>query len=221
MLAAGVAHEVNTPITGISSYAQMLLADTSADDPRRKLLEKVEKQTFRAARIVNSLLEFARDRQREEAPVEVTSQLVECLELLKERIEESKIELEWEPPGKDILVMGNEGELQQIFSNLIVNAADAIGTEGGRFRVTLEANDEWVWVTFEDSGPGIPPAELEKIFQPFYSTKLGKGGTGLGLSISFNIARRHGGEIRVISHPGEGSSFIVELPRHHPEITSD
>jgi signal transduction histidine kinase len=221
MLAAGVAHEVNTPITGISSYAQMLLADTSADDPRRKLLEKVEKQTFRAARIVNSLLEFARDHQREEAPVEVTSQLVECLELLKERIEESKIELEWEPPGEDILVMGNEGELQQIFSNLIVNAADAIGTEGGRLRVTLEANDEWVWVTFEDSGPGIPPAELEKIFQPFYSTKLGKGGTGLGLSISFNIARRHGGEIRVISHPGEGSSFIVELPRHHPEITSD
>ena len=220
MLAAGVAHEVNTPITGISSYAQMLLADTSAEDPRRKILEKVEKQTFRAARIVNSLLEFARDRQRQEAPVDVTSQLAECLELLKERIEESKIELEWEQPGNDILVMGNEGELQQVFSNLIVNAADAIGTEGGQLRVTLEANDEWVWATFEDSGPGIPPAELDKIFQPFYSTKLGTGGTGLGLSISFNIARRHGGEIRVISHPGEGSSFIVELPRHHPDVTT-
>jgi PAS domain S-box-containing protein len=220
MLAAGVAHEVNTPITGISSYAQMLLADTSAEDPRRIILEKVEKQTFRAARIVNSLLEFARDRQRQEAPVDVTSQLAECLELLKERIEESKIELQWEQPGEDILVMGNEGELQQVFSNLIVNAADAIGTEGGRLRVSLEANDQWVWASFEDSGPGIPPAELDKIFQPFYSTKLGTGGTGLGLSISFNIARRHGGEIRVISHPGEGSSFIVELPRHHPEVTA-
>jgi PAS domain S-box-containing protein len=134
MLAAGVAHEVNTPITGISSYAQMLLADTSAEDPRRKILEKVEKQTFRAARIVNSLLEFARDRQREEAPVELTSQLAECLELLRERIEEKKIELEWEQPGEDILVMGNEGELQQVFSNLIVNATDAIGAEGGRLR---------------------------------------------------------------------------------------
>ncbi|MGB6336384.1 MAG: ATP-binding protein [Thermoanaerobaculia bacterium] len=220
MLAAGVAHEVNTPITGISSYAQMLLAETSAEDPRRKILEKVEKQTFRAARIVNSLLEFARDRQREEAPVEVTSQLAECLELLKERIEENKIELEWEQPGEEILVMGNEGELQQVFSNLIVNAADAIGTKDGRLRVTLETNDDWVWASFEDSGPGIPPAELDKIFQPFYSTKLGEGGTGLGLSISFNIARRHGGEIRVISHPGEGSSFIVELPRHHPVVTT-
>jgi PAS domain S-box-containing protein len=220
MLAAGVAHEVNTPITGISSYAQMLLADTSAEDPRRQILEKVEKQTFRAARIVNSLLEFARDRQREEAPVEVTSQLAECLELLKERIEENKIELEWEQPTEDILVLGNEGELQQVFSNLIVNATDAIGSEGGRLRVALEANDQWVWASFEDSGPGIPTAELDKIFQPFYSTKLGTGGTGLGLSISFNIARRHGGEIRVISHPGEGSSFIVELPRHHPKNTA-
>ena len=152
--------------------------------------------------------------------MEVTSQLAECLELLSERIEEKKIELEWEQPGEDILVMGNEGELQQVFSNLIVNATDAIGDEGGRLRVTLEATDQWVWASFEDSGPGIPPAELDKIFQPFYSTKLGKGGTGLGLSISFNIARRHGGEIRVISHPGEGSSFIVELPRHHPKETT-
>lgn len=128
--------------------------------------------------------------------------------------------MEWEQPGEEILVMGNEGELQQVFSNLIVNAADAIGTKGGRLRVTLETNDDWVWASFEDSGPGIPPAELDKIFQPFYSTKLGEGGTGLGLSISFNIARRHGGEIRVISHPGEGSSFIVELPRHHPVVTT-
>jgi two-component system NtrC family sensor kinase len=220
MLAAGVAHEVNTPITGISSYAQMLLADTAPEDPRRDLLEKVEKQTFRAARIVNSLLEFARDRQRDEGPVEVTSQLAECLELLKERIEENKIELVWKPPSDEILVMGNEGELQQVFSNLIVNAVDAIGAEGGRLEVALEAGDEWVWATFEDSGPGIPPAELDKIFQPFYSTKLGNGGTGLGLSISFNIARRHGGEIRVVSHPGEGSKFIVELPRYRPAATT-
>lgn len=221
MLAAGVAHEVNTPITGISSYAQMLLAETAPGDPRRSLLEKVERQTFRAARIVNNLLEFARDRQREDAPVEITSQLAECLELLRERIEESRIELQWERPGEDLLVMGDEDELLQVFSNLIVNAVDAMGTAGGRLTVRLEADDEWIWATFEDSGPGIPPADLDKIFQPFYSTKLGRGGTGLGLSISYSIARRHGGEIRVISQTGKGSRFIVELPRHHPEVDTD
>ncbi len=224
MLAAGVAHEVNTPITGISSYAQMLLSETPEGDPRRVLLEKVEKQTFRAARIVNSLLEFARDRQPDEVPVALRPLIGECLELLKERLLESEIVLEWRPPDENVLVLGSEGELQQVFTNLVINALDAMAQIGkqGKLLVELEVRDKWIVVSVEDNGPGIGSKELDKIFQPFYSTKLAEGGTGLGLSISYNIVRRLGGELRVVSHRGEGSRFIVELPRFEsqPEQTS-
>jgi two-component system NtrC family sensor kinase len=212
MLAAGVAHEVNTPITGISSYAQMLLAETPEGDPRRELLEKVEKQTFRAARIVNNLLDFARKPDGEQASVPLATLLNECLVLLKERLVSKNLHLDWKQPEEEIRVKGNVGELQQVFTNLIVNAIDAL-EDGGQLKVQLEADARWVWASVEDNGHGIPMEDLEKIFQPFYSTKLAKGGTGLGLSISYNIVHRHGGEIRVVSHSGEGSRFIVELPR--------
>ena len=223
MLAAGVAHEVNTPITGISSYAQMLLSETPEGDPRRRLLEKVEKQTFRAARIVNSLLDFARDRQHAEVPVSLRPLIGESLELLKERLLESDTLLEWNAPDEEILVLGHEGELQQVFTNLVINALDAMAQtdEQGKLQVELDLRDKWIVVSVEDNGPGIASKELDKIFQPFYSTKLAEGGTGLGLSISYNIVRRHGGELRVVSHRGEGSRFIVELPRleSRPEQT--
>jgi len=215
MLAAGVAHEVNTPITGISSYAQMLLDSTPLDDPRRELLEKVEKQTFRASRIVNNLLDFARQPNGERTPVSLTTLLNECLVLLKERLLAKNVRLEWQQPAEEIRVHGNTGELQQVFINLVINAVDVLEDEGV-LQVNLEADDRWVWASIEDNGPGIAMPDLEKIFQPFYSTKLSKGGTGLGLSISYNIVRRHGGEIRVVSHRGEGSRFIVELPRLLP-----
>jgi len=220
MLAAGVAHEVNTPITGISSYAQMLLKDTPADDPRRELLEKVEEQTFRAARIVNNLLDFARKPSSERAPVSMAPLLDECLVLLKERLHSKNVRLEWQQPTEEIRVQGNVGELQQVFTNLVVNAVDAL-ENAGVLQVHLEADDRWVWASIEDNGPGIAIQDLERIFQPFYSTKLSKGGTGLGLSISYNIVRRHGGEIRVVSQRGEGSRFIVELPRIQPNDGAD
>ena len=216
MLAAGVAHEVNTPITGISSYAQMLLADTPQNDPHYEILKKVERQTFRAARIVNNLLEFARDRQKEKKPVALTPLLAESLDLLGERRAKRKIELDWTPPKEEVLVMGCDGELQQVFTNLIVNALDAMTETGGRLKICLGETDSKITVRVCDTGPGIPPEKIEKIFQPFYSTKLNRGGTGLGLSISYDIVQRHGGDLRVESRPGEGACFVVELPRLAP-----
>jgi two-component system, NtrC family, sensor kinase len=216
MLAAGVAHEVNTPITGISSYAQMLLDDTSPGDPRYEILKKVERQTFRAARIVNNLLEFARKRQSEPKPVAMAPLISESLDLLSDRCAKRRIDLQWEPPGERIQVMGCDGELQQVFTNLILNAIDAMSETGGRLAVDVEASESKVVVRVKDSGPGVPPDKLEMIFQPFYSTKLNRGGTGLGLSISYEIVRRHGGDLRVVSQPGEGAAFVVELPRYHP-----
>jgi PAS domain S-box-containing protein len=234
MLAAGVAHEVNTPITGISSYAQMLLDDTSPEDPHYEILKKVERQTFRAARIVNNLLEFARRRQNEPKPVTLAPLLAECLDLLGDRLSKRHIEVCWTPPAETsepLQVMGCDGELQQVFTNLVLNALDAMTPsapaaallpaidKGGRLTVTLEANGPWVAVRVRDSGPGIPPEKLEMIFQPFYSTKLNRGGTGLGLSISYDIVRRHGGDLRVESRPGEGACFLVELPRYRPSAS--
>jgi len=216
MLAAGVAHEVNTPITGISSYAQMLLEDTAPSDPHYELLKKVERQTFRAARIVNNLLEFARKRQNEKKPVTLAPLVNECLDLLGDRLGKRRIEIAWTAPEEKIQVMGCDGELQQVLSNLILNAMDAMSEKGGKLTVGIEAAGSTVTARVCDSGPGIPPDKLEMIFQPFYSTKLNRGGTGLGLSISYEIVRRHGGDLRVVSQPGEGACFLMELPRYQP-----
>ncbi|MDP9120323.1 MAG: ATP-binding protein [Acidobacteriota bacterium] len=219
MLAAGVAHEVNTPITGISSYAQMLLAETSESDPHYAILKKVERQTFRAARIVNNLLELARNRQRERHPVAISPLLGECLELLGERLDRKRIEVRWSPPAREaetIQVLGSDGELQQVFTNLLLNGLDAMSAQAsGVISVDLTADDAWVQVAVRDTGPGIPPDRLDAVFQPFFSTKLQRGGTGLGLSISHDIVERHGGSVKVASTPGLGACFVVELPRHH------
>ncbi len=215
MLAAGVAHEVNTPITGISSYAQLLLDETPEDDPRHGLLRKMERQTFRAARIVSSLLEFARNRRSEQRSVALGAVVSNALEELGERLAECKIDLFWAPPGSDVNVFGCETELVQVFVNLITNAMDAMRS-GGTLRVDLTVAGERVQVSLADTGPGIPDEQLAKIFQPFFSTKLAEGGTGLGLSISYEIVRRHGGEIAVESTPGQGSRFTVALPLEAP-----
>jgi len=212
VLAAGVAHEVNTPITGISSYAQMLLADTAQEDPRYGLLKKVEKQTFRAARIVNNLLNLARKRSGERHQLDIVPLLSESLDLLLEKLADRRVSLVWEPPTEKVEVFGNEGELQQVFTNLILNGVDAMGREGGTLTVDVTCDETWTSVGIEDTGSGIAPAELENIFRPFYSTKIAQGGTGLGLSISHDIVRQHGGDVRVVSDPGNGSRFVVELP---------
>ncbi|HEV7516323.1 MAG TPA: ATP-binding protein, partial [Thermoanaerobaculia bacterium] len=222
MLAAGVAHEVNTPITGISSYAQMLLAETAESDPHYDILKKVERQTFRAARIVNNLLEFAKNRQNERRPVALAPLLTESLDLLGDRLSKRRIELDWQLPAPEtpttpaITVLGCDGELQQVFTNLLLNALQAMNEKGGKLTVRLEADAASVRVHIADTGPGIPPERLPRVFEPFYSTKLASGGTGLGLAISHDIVRRHGGSLSVESEPGAGARFTVELPRLAP-----
>ena len=211
MLAAGVAHEVNTPITGISSYAQMLIAETPDSDPRLDLLRKVEKQTFRAARIVNSLLELARDRPEGARPVDLGELLGESADLLRERFAKRRVTVHYERPAAPVMVEGNDGELQQVFSNLLLNAADAM-SDGGDLHLAVAARDGAAYATVRDSGPGIPAAARDKIFQPFYSTKVGQGGTGLGLAISLSIVERHGGKLRAENHPQGGAEFTLELP---------
>lgn len=229
VLAAGVAHEVNTPLTGISSYAQMLLADTDASDPRRELLQKVERQTFRASRIVNGLLEFARKRDHESGPVTLPALLEETVDLLRERLAARAVLVEWHLPAETPTISGSEGELQQVFTNLLLNALDAAPEQGGRIVIAIEslpgsgsdpkgdpAPDgpvELVRVRIEDNGSGIEAQHLARVFEPFYTTKTGKGGTGLGLAISRSIIEQHGGRILVESRGKDlGCRFVVELP---------
>jgi hypothetical protein len=213
IMAAGVAHEVNTPLTGISSYAQMLLAETEVTDPRYQLLRKVERQTFRAARIVNNLLELARSRQPDPEPVAVDAVMTECLDLLRERFASQGIDVAWSEPSEPAFASANESELHQVFNNLLINAIDAMETTGGTLTATVNGDGDSVVVTIEDTGIGITDELLPQIFQPFVSTKVKTGGTGLGLSLSYEMVRRAGGEIEARNLPAGGCSFTVRLPR--------
>ncbi len=210
ILAAGVAHEVNTPIAGLSSYAQLLLADTSPGDPRYEILKKMERQTFRAAHLVNNLLEFARPR----TPARVWTDLRDVLSSAAESVEAAlgswPLSVQVEGDDEPVWVLGDPRELEQVFVNLLSNARDA-SPDGRPITCSLRQEGETARVTIADCGAGLPSGTGEKLFQPFFTTKK-SGGTGLGLAISRDIARRHGGDIRLEPREGGGACAIVTLP---------
>ena len=210
VLAAGVAHEVNTPIAGLSSYAQLLLAETAPGDPHYSILKKMERQTFRAAHLVNNLLEFARPRQRTPQKTDLRGVLANAAESVETALAGRELELEADPDGQPAFVIGDARELEQVFVNLLTNARDA-SPDGGVVSCRLERCGETARVTVADRGPGLTPAAAERVFQPFYTTKK-SGGTGLGLAISRDIVRRHGGEILLAARDGGGAEARVELP---------
>lgn len=209
VLAAGVAHEVNTPIAGLSSYAQMLLSETSPGDPRYTILKKMERQTFRAAHLVNNLLEFARPRPRTPQKTDLKTVLANAAESVETTFAGRTLTLDLDGDGP-ALVIGDARELEQIFVNLLTNARDA-SPEGTEVVCRLERAGESLRVTIADRGAGVAGG-AEKVFQPFYTTKK-SGGTGLGLAISRDIVRRHGGEIALVPRDGGGTEARVDLPR--------
>ena len=212
VMAAGIAHEVNTPITGISSYAQMLLQATEDEDPRYETLKKVERQTFRASRIVNSLLSLARNQDLDPQPVRLVELIRECAELLRDQAARNQVTIALDLPSEEKIVSGSDGQLQQVFTNLFQNAREAMKDDGGTIAVALRTRGRWIETTVTDSGPGIAREARGRIFEPFYSTKQKTGGTGLGLSISHEIVRRHGGELRLApAGEGGGTCFLVRL----------
>jgi signal transduction histidine kinase len=211
LLAAGVAHEVNTPLTGISSYAQMLRKEVEAGDPKAELLEKIERQTFRASKIINSLLNFSRSSGAELEPLDVNKLVLDVLSLLEPQLGGASIKLRKEFGDGLPRVRGNENRLQQVFFNLILNAKDAM-PKGGWLTVVTRADDDTVIAEIKDTGHGIRKEHIKRIYDPFFTTKgLGRG-TGLGLSVSYGIVQEHGGAIFVDSVPGKGTTFQVTLP---------
>src|SRR6185437_11751460 len=177
LLAAGVAHEVNTPLAVISTYAQMLAKQISGDAKTAPLLEKITRQTFRASEIVNSLLNFSRTSTTEFVSLDVNKILHETLTLVEHQLAQAGVKVEaalWEELPR---IRGNAGKLQQVFLNLILNARDAMEA-GGRLEVTTSVQDSTVRVVVRDSGSGIAQENVTRIFDPFFTTKGAKRGTG-------------------------------------------
>jgi two-component system, NtrC family, sensor kinase len=211
LLAAGVAHEVNTPLTGISSFVQMLMQGTDPEDPRSQVLEKIERQTFRAAKIVNGLLNLARPAQVDSGPVDVNAVINDVLSLLEHQLKTGRIQVRKELATALPAVLGIEYKLQQVFLNLFLNARDAM-PKGGWLTIATRAADDVATIEVADTGSGIPAEQLSRIYDPFFTTKdIGKG-TGLGLSITYGIVQEHGGSIACDSAPGQGTRFTLTLP---------
>ena len=211
LLAAGVAHEVNTPLAGISSYTQMLLASTSPSDSRREVLEKIEKQSFRASEIVNNLVNFARVSDSDFGEVNLNSLMLETLSLLEHQLRSNSVEVSLSLDPSLPCTVGHGGKLQQVFVNLFMNAQDAMPS-GGQITVRSYCEKSGIVVEVADTGEGISQEVVSQIYDPFFTTKdVGKG-TGLGLSVCYGILQEHSGSIQVQSRVGEGSKFMVNLP---------
>jgi hypothetical protein len=211
LLASGVAHEVNTPLTGISSYTQMLLEKRPPQDPEYGILRKIQQQTQRASGIASSLLNFARQADGDHQSVDVSGMAAETLQLFEPHLKGRRIAMVREIEAPLPSVMGNRGRLQQVLMNLLLNAVDAM-PDGGTIGVRASASAGRVRLTVSDTGVGIPAEHLEKIYDPFFTTKPRGQGTGLGLSVSYGIIKEHAGTLTAESAPGEGSRFIVSLP---------
>jgi signal transduction histidine kinase len=222
LLAAGVAHEVNTPLAVISTYAQMLAKQVSGDDQKSKLLEKIAKQTFRASEIVNSLLNFSRTSPTDFVELDLNRVILETASLVEHQYQSAGIEVRLNLAEDLAAIRGNAGKLQQVFLNLFINARDAM-LSGGALNVRSWSEGGFAHIEVSDTGQGIPPDHLARIFDPFFTTKGAKKGTGLGLSITYGIVQEHKGLIEVDSELGQGTRFRMEFPQIslRPQRTAD
>ncbi len=214
LLAAGVAHEVNTPLTVISSYTQMLAKQVRGDDRLGMLLEKITQQTFRASEIVNGLLNFSRTSGTEFREIDLNQIIHDTLVLLEHQFKTAQVQVQLDM-HESMQILGNPGKLQQVFLNLFLNAKDAM-TGGGTLHVTTVTNGH-ACVTITDSGSGIAPEHLNRIYDPFFTTKTApkqgeRRGTGLGLAVTYGIIQEHAGKISVESQIGLGTTFHLEFP---------
>ncbi|KAA6458228.1 PAS domain S-box protein [Acidobacteria bacterium AB60] len=215
LLAAGVAHEINTPLAVISSYAQMLTKQLRGDARLAPVLEKITQQSFRAAEIANGLLNFSRTSTTEMKATDLNQVIRDTLSLLEHQFKTAQVDVELDLAASLPAIQGNSGKLQQVFLNLLLNAKEAM-PGGGQLRISTLANGH-VEARVSDSGSGIAPENMKRIYDPFFTTKTtpkpgDKRGTGLGLSVSYGIIQEHAGKIHVESAVGAGTTFHLEFP---------
>ncbi|HVO31344.1 MAG TPA: ATP-binding protein, partial [bacterium] len=210
VLAAGVAHEINNPLTAILGYSRLLLERVKESDPSYSALSMIASEAERVHVIIRNLLDFSMPRATELTPVDVTAAVAKILPVLAPQFRKANIKVETKLDERLPSVRGDEGRIQQVFVNLVRNAIDAAA--GGRVTVATGRRGGKVWIEVADSGPGIPSDVIGRIFDPFFTTKGAGRGTGLGLSISYGIAQEHGGTIEVESTPGAGARFRFVIP---------
>jgi len=217
-LAAGVAHEINNPLGGILLFSRLLLQKAPSEGIMRDNLERIEKDANRCQSIVQGLLDFARQREPKVETLKLNDVLEKTVDLFENQPLFHNIEIVKQYQPDLPVISADLAQIQQVFVNIIMNASDAMKDKGVLTINTrsIDTND-YVEISFTDTGNGIPPDKLERIFEPFFTTKGVGHGTGLGLSISYGIVQRHGGTIKVSSRVGQGSTFVVILPKNKRE----
>ena len=211
LLAAGVAHEINTPLTGIASYSQLLSREENLSDDQRELLDLIQGQSQRAAHIVSSLLNFSRKEGAPIGPVNLADVLDQTLRFMGHQIQKAKVQVTVDEEGGPLTVDGYPNQLQQVFVNLIVNALDAM-PKGGQLIVSFKKFRDQARMLFKDTGVGMEAELTDHIFDPFFTTKEVGKGTGLGLAVVYNIMQEHSGSIEVESDLGLGTTFVLSFP---------
>lgn len=211
-LAAGVAHELNNPITAVIANTQLLQRELDPDRVDMESVELIERAGKRAQRVVRALLDFARQEAEEFHLVDVNHTIQQALSLVERQWERANVELVRDLSTDLLEVEGNADYLQGVWLNLLVNAYDALEGKPGKVSVQSRKQGSFVVVRVEDNGVGIVPGDMKRIFEPFFTTKAPGKGTGLGLATAFRIIEQHQGKIEVDSSPGAGTLFIVRLP---------
>jgi two-component system NtrC family sensor kinase len=212
-LAAGVAHEINNPLGGILIYSHLILEDTPKGSPHCENLKKIVRETTRCKEIVKGLLDFARPKEPQMVPTDIHELLDKCLALMESHalFQNIRIEKSYAPVCPRIIA--DSGQLQQVFMNIILNAAEAMNGNGTlTLRTSLDPVCQEVAVEIADTGHGIKEEDKRRLFEPFFTTKEVGKGTGLGLAISYGIVKKHQGTIDVRSEAGQGAAFTVRLP---------
>ena len=213
-LASGVAHEINSPLTGILTFSHLLMRKLKDNPELQRELEVIVRETTRVSTIVRGLLDFARESKPQKRPCNINELILQTLSLVQHQsvFHDIRIVKNLDPQVAMILLDANQ--IQQVFMNVLLNAADAMPA-GGTLTITstMAPEDSFVQVRFADTGTGIPEKNLHRIFDPFFTTKADKKGTGLGLAVSYGIIERHRGHIEVQSEEGKGTTFTIKLPQ--------
>jgi two-component system NtrC family sensor kinase len=210
-MAAGIAHEINNPLAGILLFSTNMLKKAPSEGPIREGLEIIIQETIRCKAIIQDLLEFSREREPQKIPADINQVIEKGVAILRNELRLHHIRLEKELSDRLPKLLIDENQIQQVLINLLLNAIQAIGEQGViTIRTGLSPNHKFVTVEVSDSGCGILPEHLSKIFDPFFSTK--PKGTGLGLAVTFGIVQKHGGQIHVESQPGLGTGIFLNFP---------
>lgn len=212
-LAAGVAHQLNNPLAGITLFTKLVLEEYELEHKAREDLQRVLKDAQRCRDTVKELLEFARQTRQEMRPQDINQAISRTLFLLENQAIFQNIETEKDLASSLPPVFGDIQQLNHMFMNIILNAVEAMEGRGNLgLKTYLSSEKDRVVIEISDTGTGIPEDVLSRIFEPFFTTKDAGKGTGLGLSLVYGIVENHGGSIMAKSKPGEGTTFIIELP---------